>query len=468
MNFSNFKYSQNKQYYFPDSIESAKAIINACQYHKDSFSTNSKTKENSGIKSELGINFLNGFLSFEKKKLFSHSFKQFQTNVFNINYNEDAILCSKPRSKFLQFINHSNNDLFLIKSVIHRCMFPNLKLQTGYYFYGPTGGGKSEFAKIVKNCCEEGKSLSLTFNELKSNFKRLSLINKNCLIINETDKIDKQGEIFLKQLLSRDRISIKHKSKEINFVFEGIIIIISNENPRDMFSNSPSLHDRFFSIQFNNPPKYIDIDPDLSDMFKENLSSILNWAMNMRKESLNKLVRVRRFNAVENMESTNIGEWLMDRVVYAPNQYYVVQEAFNNFKQYLDSRNIKDSMSQSFFSTTVSEYCRRYCNTYTLKKRKVVPRVEGTEGAQQRKVFVLTNIRLRLASNEETLESHLIKDENFDDENVWENMKFPEKDYDDLPIEKYEELIKERKTIIINKKEKKIALNDKKNLKQKK
>ena len=41
MNFSNFKYSQNKQYYFPDSIESAKAIINACQYHKDSFSTNS-------------------------------------------------------------------------------------------------------------------------------------------------------------------------------------------------------------------------------------------------------------------------------------------------------------------------------------------------------------------------------------------------------------------------------------------
>jgi hypothetical protein len=136
-----------------------------------------------------------------------------------------------------------------------------------------------------------------------------------------------------------------------------------------MFLNSPPLVDRFICLHFNNPPLYP--DPNLSDIFNENLSGILNWVIEMSQPSLNKLDKTGKINVNESIESGDIGLWLLDHIVYDSGKFLVVDDALNNFKEYLNLQDKKIFISKSCFCDLVPDYCRKYFQINTLKKKKL-------------------------------------------------------------------------------------------------
>lgn len=163
MNFSNSKYSKNKQYYFPYSFENAKAIINACQYHKNSFSTNSN------FNTEDAQTFLHQ-LSDSKKPNSSVAY------LVTIEYNQCKklkIVCNEVLK--LKDFYSSNGNVLSLNINLAKSFAREIKLPANYFLEKPKRKLlELVFLRVSELLAEEYKMVTnQSENTIKNFFKQI-------------------------------------------------------------------------------------------------------------------------------------------------------------------------------------------------------------------------------------------------------------------------------------------------------
>lgn len=179
-----------------------------------------------------GINFKNGYLSFETQSLLPHHYSMWVRQVLDEDYNPDETITYECQQIFVQSCGGNKHGINALFSCIYRALVTMSALETGYYFYGPPGTGKSLMTSFIMvllgldaSACEVG--------DLDNAFTRCELIPKKVLVFNELMKLSAKDEKHLKSLQGRDS-----QTSEVKFIqgyssqkFLGIVILVSNLSP---------------------------------------------------------------------------------------------------------------------------------------------------------------------------------------------------------------------------------------------
>lgn len=225
----------------------------------------------------VGLNFNNGYLEFSTGNLCVHSYKRFEISVLKVDYKPGKGPTQEVRKFLLDFGNYDTHFLFLIKTMLYRALIPMEELQTAYSLSGPPGCGKSTLVRFMLAMMSALKCISLPLTDVENPFTRSELREKTCIIFSEESEIKPAIANVLRKLIGRDVMKgdIKFEQMIVEFVHKGIVILVSNETPEDLFANSTALLNRFFCINFKTVPETP--DPNINTIFEENMSEIVNW-----------------------------------------------------------------------------------------------------------------------------------------------------------------------------------------------
>jgi phage/plasmid-associated DNA primase len=130
-------------------------------------------------------------------------------------------------------------------------------LATRFLISGRLRSGKSTFINFLAAIFG---NLLLAFDVRGRNqFDRFAWVGKRILVLNDVNQIKPSLSELLKQLSGRDRMKYDIKNKQFNkdFVFEGIILMVSNHSADTLFPPlmDLALYDRVIEIKFDYVPK---------------------------------------------------------------------------------------------------------------------------------------------------------------------------------------------------------------------
>ncbi len=182
-------------------------------------------------------------------------------------------------------------------------------------------------------CAGDTNGASFLLKECECKFARYHLMNRTCIVVFEESGITSNGEAFLKSLLGGDVITAqrKHVHMTYQFTHKGIVIITSHLAPEDAFKRLMPLLNRFFCVNLKYVPD--EANPTLNDELKQHLPAILNWVLALKQENLSKLVRTKQFNTLANLESSDLGQWIVSSVAYQEGALTSIENLFTHYKE---------------------------------------------------------------------------------------------------------------------------------------
>lgn len=232
------------------------------------------------INSVQGIGFLNGFLNLQTMEFEPHTPEKFTTSTLPINYNPSEKL-QIPYQELLSTYCSKNLKPYLnhLRGFVKRAIQLETSCQTILLISGPPGTGKSTFVSFLSAVF--GRLLLAFDVRGRNQFDRFAWIGKRILVLNDVTQIDPPLVEVLRQLSGRDRIKYDIKNKQVNrdFVYEGIIIIVSNHSADILLTPllDLALFDRVIEINFHFIPsqKF----RFLTDYMIKGASGFISWAM---------------------------------------------------------------------------------------------------------------------------------------------------------------------------------------------
>ena len=154
--------------------------------------------------------------------------------------------------------------------------------------------------------------------------------------------------------MGRDSIlgTIKNQQGSFEFTHNGIVIMISNEPMEDMFKNSTPLVERFFCVEL----KLVSVEPNLllTQIIIKHIPSILNWSFSLTPGALTSLVTTRHSNTMMSLESSEVGQWLLEHAAYEQNYKSVTKHLYEHFKDYVLTQGKPTSLTRSRFVAAVT------------------------------------------------------------------------------------------------------------------
>lgn len=251
------------------------------------------------------MNVLNGTLIISKraKIIFkpSHQKSDCSTNILHFNYDEEA-KCPKW-NKFLNRVIPDKSDQKTLMEFIGYCFLPTHNYEAFLFLYGKSGAnGKSVIMEVIRNFFGEDNTSSLQLQQFYDH-QLVALQNKLINIGTEIDSkgMDKGQLSTLKALVSpKDSIQINPKNRDpyqLKPNEKPKLINAGNDKPQGSEVDN-AVFRRMLLISFDTEIKDDEKIRDLSDRFKDEMSGILNLAL----ESLKNLVHNGKFTKSERMK----------------------------------------------------------------------------------------------------------------------------------------------------------------------
>lgn len=238
-----------------------------------------------------GIGFRNGFLNFKDMTLEPHTPQRFVTSVLPIDYNPSDQLSDDLKISLSLFCRDNVSYINQLRGFIRRALILEPSCQTVLLISGPPGSGKSTFISFLSEIF--GKMLLALDVRGKNQFDRFAWIGKRILVLNDVTQLDPSLVEVIRQLSGRDRIKYDIKSKQVNrdFVFEGIIIIVSNQTADTLINPIMDLaaFDRIIEVRFNYVPK-VKVR-NLTKFLLGGTSGFISWALHCPDVILQEQIR---------------------------------------------------------------------------------------------------------------------------------------------------------------------------------
>lgn len=253
-------------------------------------------------------------------------------------------------------------------------------LQKFLHILGPGGSGKGTFIRLATKLIGERNQIETNLRQLENNrFETGGIYGKRLVTITDCANYKGQVSVF-KALTGQDTIRQERKHKDPGtFIFEGMLILASNENL--MVSDYTSgLERRRMTVEFNrvattDERAAWDAQGGEAMVLHREIPGLVNWILGLSREETTRLIMNPPSRAAEsNLEALRFGnpvaDWLMESILPKPDHkarvgdkrqalrngqvifYYAEEWLYPNFLTWC-ARNARKDVSLVRFSSLI-------------------------------------------------------------------------------------------------------------------
>ncbi len=242
-------------------------------------------------------------------------------------YDPDATMTVFPQ--WLQDSTCNNQELVDIIRAFFKVTLTGSTVQKFLEVTGVGGTGKSTLVRILIMLVGERNHRATDLKNLETNrFETAALYGKKLAVISDSSRFG--GEVtMLKNLTGGDpvRFEKKNQQQQESFIFEGSVVIISNE-PVQSSDYTSGFARRRLPVLFNNKIRDVDMAKwqqlgGIEKAIKSEMPGILNWVLSMSEDEV--MCVIGNINGElnsaerEHLCATNkIAAWLDDNLVLDP------------------------------------------------------------------------------------------------------------------------------------------------------
>jgi putative DNA primase/helicase len=266
------------------------------------------------------IPFKNGLLDPRTRKLIPTTPNNALTWSLPYDYLPNA-QCSTIQ-KWLHQMVGDEDTVQLLRAFMAALIRGPAKYQRFLHLIGPGGSGKSTFIRLLQMMTGQKNTVSTDLRQLEQNrFEAATLYGKQLALITDSDKYG--GSInVLKALTGQDpiRLERKHVQQSGSFIFEGLVVMASNESLTTTDYTS-GLERRRVTVPFENrvteEEKQRWYECGGEDQLHQEIPGLINWLLSMPLDEMEKRItrppaKVVKANTEAMRDSNPIADWVME------------------------------------------------------------------------------------------------------------------------------------------------------------
>lgn len=266
--------------------------------------------------------FTNGLLNLKTRQLHKITPGNAMTWCLPYQYDNKAD-CSNVETWLMNAVDGDKDTVQFLRAFMAAVLHGRNDLQKFLHLKGSGGTGKGTFIRLLTALVGDSNTISTDLQNLEHNrFETSNLYNKRLAVISESDKYG--GSInVLKAVTGQDYIRLERKNQQQKaggFIFQGLVVIASNESLR-VTDHTSGLDRRRITVIFDR--RVTDAEKQKweqrggEDILHAELPGLVNWLLELSQEQISAAIRIppaRVLNADrEAMRVTNpIADWILE------------------------------------------------------------------------------------------------------------------------------------------------------------
>lgn len=203
-------------------------------------------------------------------------------------------------------------------------------LQRFLHLLGPGGTGKSTFIRLAEALVGQRNATITDLRNLETNrFETAALYGKRLAAVTDSGKYGGSIDVF-KAMTGQDplRLEIKHRQQGATFIFDGLVLIASNE-PLQFTDYTGAVERRRLTIEFSrriteDERAHWDSQGGEAAVLHREIPGVVNWVLALSRDDVTRLIKdqppqMTRLNREAMQYSNPVADWLLQCVVPDPN-----------------------------------------------------------------------------------------------------------------------------------------------------
>lgn len=294
----------------------------------------------------------NGVFNLNNDELIPYDDRMFFTRKSPVNFIREA-RCPQFLDALREIVCGDEKLLMCIQEIFGYTLINNTKGEKAFYFIGVGSNGKSFTAEILTNMIGFTNVSNIPLSRFSEKFGTEGLINKSVNISNENEITNAIGTENLKIFVSGDRTSIARKYKgDLNYKSTCKMIFLLNKLP-DTLDNTHGYYRKILIVPFNKIFKQEEMDKNLKEKVLEELSGVLNWAIEGAKRLMNNDYKFTECEAIEKVtkaykeEQNPVESYLKDGLIYEEGYSETKKDVLEAYKLWIEGQNISSRGTES-------------------------------------------------------------------------------------------------------------------------
>ncbi len=240
--------------------------------------------------------FLNGLLCLKTKRLEQVTPENAQTWCLPYEYKPGAD-CPKVKAWLLQAVDNDPETVEFLRAWMAAVLHGRNDLQKFLHLKGSGGTGKGTFIRLLNALIGKMNTAITSLDQLEQNrFEAAMLYNKRLAVISDSDKYG--GSInVLKAITGQDdiRLERKHQQQAGSFVFQGLVVMASNESLQ-VTDHTSGLDRRRITVIFDRratneeKQEWQRLGGEESVLHAE-LPGLVNWLLELSQTEISQIIR---------------------------------------------------------------------------------------------------------------------------------------------------------------------------------
>ena len=294
----------------------------------------------------------NGVFNLNSEELIPYDDSMFFTRKSSVNFIKEAD-CPKFLESLREIVCGDERLLMCIQEIFGYTLINNTKGERAFYFIGVGSNGKSFIAEILANMVGVANVSNIPLSRFSEKFGTEGLIDKSVNIANENEIGNAISTENLKIFVSGDRTSIARKYKgDLNYKSTCKMIFLLNKLP-DTLDNTHGYYRKILIVPFNRIFQQEEMDKNLKEKVLEELSGVLNWAIEGAKRLINNDYKFTECEAIEKVtkaykeEQNPVESFLKDALIYEDGNSETKKEILDSYKLWIKGQNISSRGTES-------------------------------------------------------------------------------------------------------------------------
>lgn len=294
----------------------------------------------------------NGVYNLATKELIPYNKSHLFTSKSPINFVRGAI-CPIFIKALREIVCDDEELLMCIQEIFGYTLINNTKGERAFYFIGVGSNGKSFCAEVLTKIVGISNVSNIQLSKFSEKFGIEGLVNKSLNIANENELGGAISTENLKAIVSGDRTNISRKYKgSIDYKSTCKMIFLLNTLP-DTLDNTHGYYRKILIVPFNRVFRSEEMDKNLLEKVSEELSGILNWALEGAERLISNDYKFTESKAIEKItkaykaDQNPVESFYKEILIYEEESSETKKAILDAYKSWVDGQSISSRGTDS-------------------------------------------------------------------------------------------------------------------------